>query len=49
MIEMEDFDFAEMMAKIVIDAEWKKVMQDAAQQVWLIESDGSTRTWSLDC
>ena len=28
----EDFDFAEMMAKIVMDAERKKVRRDAAQQ-----------------
>ena len=28
----EDFDFAEMMAKIVMDAERKKTKQDAAQQ-----------------
>ena len=33
-MEMEDgdFDFAEMMAKIVMDVEWKKVRPDAAQQ-----------------
>ena len=28
----EDFDFAEMMAKIVMDAERKKARRDAAQQ-----------------
>ena len=27
----EDFDFAEMMAKIVMDADQKKAMRDAAQ------------------
>ena len=28
----EDFDLAEMMAKNVMDAEWKKARRDAAQQ-----------------